>query len=680
MNLAVSQPFMKPPKRLILLEDDPVDAQLLRRYITMEWPACEFLLINHEAAFQEAIQEGSFDLILSDYSLPGFGGASALALARKFCPGVPFIFVSGAIGDEIAVESLKAGATDYVLKDRPARLVPAIRRALVEAEESAHRRQVEDQLRQSEEQYRDLFENASDLIVSVTPEGRFLFVNRAWLQTLRYSEQELGELTLFDIVHPAYREQCRERLLNTAPRECQSWETIFLTKFGHSLYVEGHLTPRVVSGDLVAARGIFRDVTEKKLTDMALQRSIRQFETLVNSIEGIVWQAELPSFRFTFVSQQAERLLGYPLSSWLEQPQFWKNHIHPEDQARVLSLCTRISAAKHKSFEYRMIANDGRIVWVRDNVTVRSEPGTASQLQGVMVDVTLRKLAEQKARRTQARLRQSNHELLQKNREIQNFYHMLSHELKTPLTSAREFICIVSDGLAGPVTKEQTEFLTIARESCDQLRVCINDLLDATRIETGKLSLTMRPVSLHWLIQRAITTMSSTAVARQIALLQNVEPNLPEIPLDENRINQVLNNLLNNAISHTPPGGRIRISAGQPASRPDLVQLSVSDTGCGIPPQDQGHVFDRLYQVKPGDSTTDQGVGLGLYICRELVELHGGSIWVESEPGHGSTFHFVLPKSDAFASCHLPNTHHFPLAGCSAWPGNQLLHGRPPLN
>src|SRR5262245_15395733 len=130
------------PQRLLLLEDDSADAQLIRRYINLEWPACEFLVINQETAFCKALENGGFDLILSDYSLSGFGGPYALELARQHCPQIPFIFVSGAIGDETAVESLKAGATDYVLKDRPARLVPAIRRALAAAEESACRKRM----------------------------------------------------------------------------------------------------------------------------------------------------------------------------------------------------------------------------------------------------------------------------------------------------------------------------------------------------------------------------------------------------------------------------------------------------------------------------------------------------------------------------------------------------------
>src|SRR6266404_4111179 len=357
---------MIPPRRLLVLEDDPSDAELLRRHLAASWPGCEVIQVRHKSAYLSVLPEAEFDLILSDFAIPGFSGLSALASAREHCPNTPFIFVSGAIGDEVAVDSLKAGATDYVLKDRLARLVPAIERALAEAETNSCRKQVEEQLRQSEEQYRDLFENATDLILSVTPDGRFLYVNRAWRQTLRYTEAEVAHLTIFDIVHTAYAEQCRERFQGLSGEDRPGpWEAIFITKYGQNLYVEGNLGPRFQSGKLLATRGIFRDVTEKRLTEAALKRSMRKHEALVNSVDGIVWQAELPSLRFTFVSQQAERLLGYPARCWLEEPDFWQNHIHPEDKERAISLCLAMAGeAKRKSFEYRMLGAGGRVVWL----------------------------------------------------------------------------------------------------------------------------------------------------------------------------------------------------------------------------------------------------------------------------------------------------------------------------
>src|SRR5260221_10446095 len=170
--------------RFLHLEDNPSDAELIQLRLTREWPECQASSVTNEADFREALGKGGFDLILADYSLPSFTGLQALSLARQVCPEIPFIFLSGMIGEEVAVEALKTGAADYVLKDRLSRLVPVIRRALRETEDRAKRKLAEEKLRSSEEQDRDLFENATDLIQSNGPDGRFLYVNRAWRQTI----------------------------------------------------------------------------------------------------------------------------------------------------------------------------------------------------------------------------------------------------------------------------------------------------------------------------------------------------------------------------------------------------------------------------------------------------------------------------------------------------------------
>jgi len=266
-------------------------------------------------------------------------------------------------------------------------------------------------------------------------------------------------------------------------------------------------------------------------------------------------------------------------------------------------------------------------------------------VQGISWDVTERMRADEELRRIQSQIERTNRDLLRKNEEIQNFYHTLSHELKTPLTSAREFICIVMDGLAGPLNATQQEYLAIARESCNQLRVCINDLLDATRLETGKLSIELKPDSLMAIVQRVMQTREAAAQGKNVELTGTFAPNLPLVALDSSRISQVVANLLNNALKFTPEGGRISVHVEVSAEDPGLVEVTVEDSGCGIPQEQLDRIFDRLYQVKTGDASTEQGVGLGLYICRELVRLHGGEIKVQSEVGRGSAFTFSLPTA-----------------------------------
>ena len=240
-------------------------------------------------------------------------------------------------------------------------------------------------------------------------------------------------------------------------------------------------------------------------------------------------------------------------------------------------------------------------------------------------------------------LERSNKDLLHKHEEIQSFYHTVSHELKTPLTSAREFVSIVMDGLAGPLNETQREYLGIARESCNRLRVCINDLMDATRLETGKMTLELQSGSIATVVQKLVAVLGPVAKRKEITLTTRVE-DLPDFPFDENRIMQVLVNLLNNALKFTPDGGQVTIAAGAARDYPDHVKVCVKDTGCGLANGDVERIFERLYQVPNENGGGSPGVGLGLYISRELVQCHGGKIWAESELGKGSTFCFVLPK------------------------------------
>jgi two-component system, sensor histidine kinase and response regulator len=240
-------------------------------------------------------------------------------------------------------------------------------------------------------------------------------------------------------------------------------------------------------------------------------------------------------------------------------------------------------------------------------------------------------------------LAQTNQELRRKQEEIQSFYHMLSHELKTPLTATYEFVAIVLDGLAGPLTELQSEYLTRAKDSCHQIKRGLTDLLDATRLDTGKFHIAPRQSSIGTVVAQAVASMAPIAHGRGICLQHAIAADLPEVWIDEQRIAQVLTNLLSNALKFTPSGGEVLVGVSNHREQPAYICISVSDTGRGIEAEHLGHIFDRLYQVRTDDAEIEGGLGLGLYICRELVRLHGGEIWVDSMRGLGSTFTFTLP-------------------------------------
>ena len=293
---------------------------------------------------------------------------------------------------------------------------------------------------------------------------------------------------------------------------------------------------------------------------------------------------------------------------------------------------------------------DGRETWVSTTkAPFCDSTGKIIGTFGISRDITERKQAAQQLRLADKQLMRTNQSLMERTTEIQSFYHTLSHELKTPLTSAREFISILMDGLAGPLNETQLEYLGIAKESCDQLRLYINDMLDVTRLETGKMSLEFQVAPLAPLVETVVGMLGPAAAGKSIHLSQGCQPDLPAIPFDRHRIRQVLTNLVTNAIKFTPSGGKVFLHLSEAPADPECLQVTVRDTGCGIPRNDLGLIFNRLYQAQRDATAAESrsGLGLGLYICQELVQLHGGRIWAESEPGQGSTFTFTIPKCRA---------------------------------
>lgn len=239
----------------------------------------------------------------------------------------------------------------------------------------------------------------------------------------------------------------------------------------------------------------------------------------------------------------------------------------------------------------------------------------------------------------------ANIQLQSRNEEIQRFYQSISHEVKTPLAAAREFIAIVLDGITGEVNEEQREMLVYARESCDQLAEHFNDLVDMTQLEAGKASLNKQWVSLDGLIKRCLASMKAAFEFKEIEFIGAIPDDLPLALVDGNRFVQVISNLVGNAIKYTPRGGEVRLSVELDEAS-QVATISVADSGCGIKKSDLARIFDRLYQVKPREESEIEaglGLGLGLSIAKELVELHHGEIWAESEERQGSTFFVRLP-------------------------------------
>jgi PAS domain S-box-containing protein len=504
--------------RILHLEDSPLDAELTCAALVDADLECDVVRVETQKQFAEALEQSEFDLILSDFVLPGFSGIAALEMARQKRPDLPFIFVSGALGEELAIESLKNGATDYVLKQRLQRLVPSVRRAIEERSERQRRRKAEELLDQSEQRYKLLVDELRDYaIVMLDLSGNVISWNNGARRILGYSDEEiLGKSAAVFFTPEDRQDNIHLRELSTAAAEGRSVdERWHVRKDGSQFFASGVTTSlRDQSGTLVGFAKVMRDVTDK---------------------------------------QQLE-----------------------ERRAQLL-------------------------------------------------------LVEQNARK-EAELA---------NRTKDEFLATLSHELRTPLNAILGWAIMLRSGRVGP--EDMTEGLSVIERNAKVQAQLIEDLLDISRIISGKMRLHPRPTVIQECIHAAVESVRLAASAKNIDLRIEMPEERFIVAGDPGRLQQIMWNLLSNAVKFTPQSGTVAVRAERGESS---VTVSVSDTGMGIAPDFLPFVFDRFRQADGTTRRAHGGLGLGLAIVRHLSELHGGSVRAESEgAGQGATFFVSLPLS-----------------------------------
>jgi signal transduction histidine kinase len=223
------------------------------------------------------------------------------------------------------------------------------------------------------------------------------------------------------------------------------------------------------------------------------------------------------------------------------------------------------------------------------------------------------------------------------------FLSHVSHELRSPLTAIYQFVTILQDRLAGELNVEQHDYLGIVLRNVKQLQSMINDLVEVTRMQGGKLKIELQCTSISDAIVYAVNTLQGAAIAKGITLSSEIDPRMPSVCGDPTRIRQVLIILVDNAIKFTPANGTVKVRVRLFGEDPNLLVLEVSDSGCGISPDMTERIFERLFQTPDPTTAGRKGLGLGLFICKELVTRQGGQIWVKSAPGQGAVFSVTLP-------------------------------------
>jgi PAS domain S-box-containing protein len=695
--------------RFLLLEDSQLDAELIQAVLQEANFQFDLQQVQSEAAYLNALETQTFDLILSDYSLPGFDGVAALRIAQQRCSETPFIFVSATLGEELAIETLKSGATDYVLKQRLERLAPAIRRALREAKERQDRQRAETALREAKDLYRLLFEQSPFGVLLIRSRDlTFAEFNAQAHQQLGYTSEEFAQLTLADI--EATESQAISTEIRTAVRQgFNQFESRHRSKTGELRDVL--VTARFIQiGGEPYLHGIWQDITDRKQAESALHQRNERLKLLYEATSGLLSADQPLTLLDDLFKKLATHLDLHCYLSFLvesvEQKTILRLIAHSgisDTDAQTLqnleaerSLCGLAITENHpvilpqvqQSTHPRaaliqrlgITAYAGYPLVVRGRLLGALSFGSRTRTQFTDGELNLlQATADQVAVALErsnllASLQQQTEQLTQANRVKDEFLAVLSHELRTPLNPILGWARLLQSRKHDEATV--TRALEIIERNAKIQTQLIEDLLDVSRILQGKLSLNVAPVDLVPMIEAALETVRLAAEAKGIVLqflmtpfeAESFETSAPQLSKflvlgDAGRLQQVVWNLLSNAVKFTPTGGEVttelsRVEEESAALKPTedtktqrslpYIQIAVRDTGKGINPNFLPYVFDYFRQADGSTTRTFGGLGLGLAIVRHLVELHGGTIEAASAgENQGATFTVKLPLFQA---------------------------------
>ena len=496
-------------------------------------------------------------------------------------------------------------------------------------------RKTETALRESEKRYRQLVQNASDLIYQTDANGFFTFVNAVALRITGYSEEEVIGKHCIELVHPEFKKeicqfygtQAEKRIPNTYK------EYRVLTNEPGTIWV-GQRTHLLLDGrNVVGYQSIARDITERKLAEEQLRASEERYRALAeNSLTGICVQQD---GKVVYINQRGAQGLGYPVNELIGRP-IWE-FVAPEDRETA----ARLAAARIRGepapthYQMRILTRSGEIRWAEVFASLIEHEGRKAILSHLM-DITERRRAQEELLKEKNRAETAN---VAKTRFLAN----MSHELRTPLNAIIGFSEILEDQTFGSLNEKQRRYVGHVVASGHHLLHLINNVLDLAKVESGKMDLRLAKVSLPDVLRNSLLMVEEKAHKQGLIVDLKIDESLMGNPVvaDETKLRQIMANLLSNATKFTPDGGRITVVA---RNRGEEVLISVSDTGIGLRVEDRARIFHAFEQLESSLDRYHDGTGLGLALTHRLVEIHGGKIWVESEGlGQGSTFTFSIP-------------------------------------
>jgi PAS domain S-box-containing protein len=511
-----------------------------------------------------------------------------------------------------------------------------------------------------EARYHTLFEHAPDGIVIADAESVYLDANASMCRMLGYRRDELIGLHARDIVVQSEVAHIEPALDVIRARRDYHREWLFRRQDG-SVFPAEVIATTMPDGNLM---GMIRNITERKQAATRLAESERQYRELVELANSIIlrWNSEGV---ITFLNDYGQRFFGYTAEEIHGRHVVGTLVPETDTNGRNMEPLMDQICATPEAFQDNTNENmrrNGERVWVAwTNRILRDANGRPVEILSVGADITRQHQAEVALRELNETL---EHRVAERTAEMQEavaraeaadriksaFLATMSHELRTPLNSIIGFTGILLQGLAGPLNPEQSKQLGMVRNSSRHLLELINDVLDISKIEANQLEMAALPFDLPESLARVVALIRPAAEKKGLELLVQVQPGLGRMTGDRRRVEQILLNLLNNAVKFTDHGKVTLTAEAVPDYHPatsaaaiPAVRLRVADTGLGIQPADLATLFQPFRQVDTGLARQHEGTGLGLAICRRLATLMGGEIFAVSEWSRGSEFTVILP-------------------------------------
>jgi PAS domain S-box-containing protein len=647
--------------RILHIDDNFHDRQLVKAGLQMEQDGFEVIEADDRVKFEKCLLEKEFDLVLSDFNILGFDGLQVLQMVKEKFPEIPVIIVTGTGSEEIAVQAMKLGADDYVIKTvkHIQKLIPTIRQVMENKKVQLERKIALIALRESEERFRLLFDNSMDAVLLTVPNGPILKANVTACCIFGRTEEELKELGLLGIVDVtdhrlalALKNRLRDGKYKGELTGLRQDGTLFPIEISSALFKDSEGNPR--------SSVIIRDISERKRAEDALVQEQYLMQTLMDNVPDYIYFKDLAS-RFIRISKSHAQSFGLTDPKEAEGKTdfdfFTERYAHQtyEDEQAI------IRSGKPLSKEEKETRIGRPETWaLTTKLPLYNKDGYIIGTFGISIDITERKHAEillqEKSRKIEAQndnYQQLNQELLKTNEELQRakenaeesdrlktaFLQNMSHEIRTPMNGILGFAELLKNPKLSD--KKQNEFIQIIEQSGKRMLNIINDIIDLSKIESGQIDISFKEVNVNQLLMQLHVFFKPEAERKCLKLTYFTE--LPDelctIETDETKLNQVLSNLIKNSLKFTKTGD---ISFGYHLIK-DMLHFYVRDTGKGIQEKHKKIIFERFIQGDMSITRDYEGAGLGLSISKAYIERLGGKIWVESELDKGATFFFSIP-------------------------------------